>query len=221
FEGKPSVWTGKIIMPLDASMSQEASVVTRQIAGHSMAHDSLLWRTLFPSDVLRIDGRVPVESSAKYLAQMRMNESKELIGVAFSMASEHDTAFQMITELLIGKNRHGLIFPWGQHPKDTSPGRELYIIPLLSSDPVPDYVQLLDSFRLPHSRSCNFLIGVFVLNKGKLNLPIPGAAAAPGLPPPALVPPLAPMPYPNMSIPNAPPQATPIPWSDTSVGAPP
>ena len=49
-----------------------------------MGNDSPLWQTLFPSKELRIDGRVPVEKSAQYLTQVRMNPSKELIAVAFA-----------------------------------------------------------------------------------------------------------------------------------------
>ena len=52
-------------------------------------------------------------------------------------------------------SRHGLVFPWGNRPKEHHPGRELYIIPLLSSDPVPDYMELLDDLRLPKIRLSN------------------------------------------------------------------
>lgn len=82
-------------------------------------------------------------------------------------------------------SRHGLVFPWGQRPKEHYPGRELYIIPLLASEPLPDYMELLDELRLPAKRIRDTLVGIWVLNKGKLAPPpvptqyMPTASAPP------------------------------------------
>ncbi|KAJ7623200.1 hypothetical protein FB45DRAFT_98273 [Roridomyces roridus] len=190
FNAVPQVWTGKINMPLDSTIPQETPVVARQIGGRPLEASSVLWQTLFPSDLLRIDGRVPVDKSAQFLLQTRMNSTKELIAVAFSPASDSSSAgFQILTDFLIAKGRHGLVFPWGTRPKETNPGKELYIIPLLSSDPIPDYMELLDNLRLPAARATNYLVGIWVLNKGKLASPPPAAPA----PAPALAP--VPVPY--------------------------
>ncbi|KAF9497211.1 hypothetical protein BDN71DRAFT_1445288 [Pleurotus eryngii] len=168
----PPVWSGKISMPLDSTIPQETPVVARQVGGRTLVPESPLWKTLFPSDILRIEGRVPVDKSAEYLLQMRMNASKELISAAFSPATEHDTApLQIISDFLIGKGRHGLIFPWGHRPKDHHPGRELYIIPLLSTEPLPEYIELLDDLKLPKVRNTNCLIGIWILQKGRLAPP--------------------------------------------------
>ena len=79
-------------------------MVARQMGGRSIASDSLLWRTLFPSELLRIDGRVPVDKSSQFLLQMRMNSAKELIGVTFSPGSESsDAGFHILTDFLIAK----------------------------------------------------------------------------------------------------------------------
>ncbi|GLB41926.1 putative PHD-finger [Lyophyllum shimeji] len=178
----PAVWTGKINMPLDSTIPQETPVVARQVGGRPLGNDSALWKTLFPSELLRIDGRVPVENSGKFLLQMRMNAAKELIAVAFSPASESsDVGFRILSDFLIAKGRHGLVFPWGNRPKDHHPGRELYIIPLLSDSPLPDYMELLDDLRLPRLRKANLLIGIWVLAKGKL-APPPAPPAAPAIP---------------------------------------
>jgi len=91
-------------MPLDSTIPQETPVVARQIGGRAIQHDSELWKTLFPSELLRIDGRVPVENSSKFLLQMRMNVTKELIAVAFSPASEsNDVGFRILNDFLIAK----------------------------------------------------------------------------------------------------------------------
>ncbi|KAF7985144.1 hypothetical protein HWV62_7704 [Athelia sp. TMB] len=180
---QPHVWAGKISMPLDSTIPQETPVVARQIGGRSLEASSLLWRTLFPADLLRIDGRVPVNASSDYLLQMRMNSTKELIAVALSPTSPADVVgYKTLSDYLVGKSRHGLIFPWGQRPKDIYPGRELYIIPILASEPLPDYMELLDELRLPSTRTSDYLVGIWVLNKGKLApppQPLAGQSPAP------------------------------------------
>ena len=91
-------------MPLDSTVPQETPVVARQIGGRQLGADSLLWRTLFPSNLLRIDGRVPVDKSSQYLLQMRMNSTKELIAVALSPISASDElGCKTLSEYLLGK----------------------------------------------------------------------------------------------------------------------
>lgn len=65
------------------------------------------------------------------------------------------------------------MFPWGTRPKEYHPGRELYMIPLLQTHPLPEFVELLDDLKLPAIRTRDYLIGVWILNKGKL-APPPG-----------------------------------------------
>ncbi|EAU90469.1 hypothetical protein CC1G_00853 [Coprinopsis cinerea okayama7 len=170
----PQVWTGKLSMPLDSSIPQDTPMVARQVAGTTIEPESLLWKTLFPSDHLGIGGRVPIANSSDYLTQMRLNPTKELYAVAFAPASEQDEAsFQALSDFLVAKGRHGLIFPWGQRPKEHHPGKELYIIPLKASEPIPEYMELLDNLKIPKERKRNYLIGIWVLNKGKLAPPPP------------------------------------------------
>ena len=91
-------------MPLDSTIPQETPVVARQLGGRHLEHHSALWKTLFPSDLLRIDGRVPVDNSNKFLLHMRMNTSKELIAVAFSPTSAtSDVGFRILSDVLIAK----------------------------------------------------------------------------------------------------------------------
>lgn len=71
-------------------------------------------------------------------------------------------------------------------------------MPLMQDNPVPEFIELLDNHHLPKERKSNILIGVFILNKGKLAastpppppvIPtIPSATAAPQLPPPSYPP---------------------------------
>ncbi|KAJ7155369.1 hypothetical protein C8R43DRAFT_1065913 [Mycena crocata] len=202
FNALSQVWSGKINMPLDSTIPQETPVVARQIGGRPLESGSVLWKTLFPSELLRIDGRVPVDKSAQFLLQTRMNSTKELIAVAFSPASPSgNVGFQILTDFLIAKGRHGLVFPWGPRPKEHNPGKELYIIPLLSSDSLPDYMELLDNLHLPKIRNSNYLIGIWVLNKGKLAPPPP--------PPVSIIPAHTPAVIPQFNVPTTLPPAAP------------
>ncbi|KAJ4469523.1 transcription factor S-II, central domain-containing protein [Lentinula aciculospora] len=187
FDALPQIWFGKINMPLDSATPQQTPVIGRQMGGNPIAVTSGQWKTLFPSDTLRIDGRVPVENSAKFLLQMRMNPMKELVAVAFAPAPGSDnSAFKIVSEFLINKGRHGLVFPWGNRPKDHHLGKEMYIIPLLSSHPLPDYVELLDDLCLPAIRTTDYLLGIWILNKGRL------ASPPPQINPPAPIPHMSP-----------------------------
>ncbi|KAH8108343.1 hypothetical protein DFH11DRAFT_1691587 [Phellopilus nigrolimitatus] len=176
----PQVWSGEICMPVDNLSSLAPFVICKQIGGRTFEPLSGYWQTLFPSPQARIDGRVPVNTSAQYLVSTRLNPVKELIAVCFTPFSEEDTRFNELIDYLVGKDRHALVFPWGVHPKPTAPGRELYIIPLLQTSPIPEYIELLDDVRLPKDRKSNILLGVFVLNKGKL------VASTPPPPPPPI-----------------------------------
>ncbi|CDO75985.1 hypothetical protein BN946_scf184548.g2 [Trametes cinnabarina] len=190
FEDRAPVWSGTLSMPLDSAIPQEVGVTARQGGGRTLPVDSPLWHTLFPSNELRIDGRVPVEKSAQYLTQVRLNPTKELIAAVFSAAPNSDpSGFHAIKNHLLSKGRHGLIFPWGHNPKSSAPGRELYMVPLLSTDPIPEYMELLDQLQLPPTRNTDYLVGIWVLTKGKLtpppNAPATAAVAPTSLPGPA------------------------------------
>jgi hypothetical protein len=98
-------------MPLDSLVPQETTLIARQIAGRPLAADSPLWQTLFPTDVLRIEGRVPVENAIKYLMQMRFNSTKELYAATFApSSSEGRTDFDAFCSFLITKRYFALSF---------------------------------------------------------------------------------------------------------------
>jgi hypothetical protein len=79
-------------------------VTAKQIGGRSLGADPHLWKTLFPSSNPTIDGRVPVDQSAKYLVQSRLASSKELIAVTLSPTSPEDVqSHEMMFDFLVGK----------------------------------------------------------------------------------------------------------------------
>ena len=94
----------QLSMPLDSAIPQEVAVIARQSGGRTLPIDSPLWQALFPSKELRIDGRVPVEKSAQYLTQVRLNATKELIAAAFSSPPGADSSgFHAVKNHLLSK----------------------------------------------------------------------------------------------------------------------
>jgi hypothetical protein len=84
--------------------THDARLVARQIGGKTLSTDSVLWRTLFPSGTMRVEGRVPTKEAAKFLIQMRMNSTKELYAVAFSPAPQSDeTELKTMNDFLLTK----------------------------------------------------------------------------------------------------------------------
>ncbi|KZS94341.1 hypothetical protein SISNIDRAFT_484570 [Sistotremastrum niveocremeum HHB9708] len=192
YEGLPTIWTGNINMPYDANTTYSPKITARQVGGRHMGVSPEAWNLLFPTNHPTIDGRVPIDQSSKYLIDSRLSTTKELLAVAFSpTAPEHQAAYDQIFDFLVGKNRHGLIFPWGKHPRSDAPGRELYIVPLEPSNTLPEYIDLLDELQLPQVRTEKILVGVWILHKGKLVKPAtppPPPAASQPTPPPSLQP---------------------------------
>lgn len=88
-------------MPLDSAAPQSTTVFAKQIGGRSLGHQSAWWKTLFPLEDLRIDGRVPTKGSEEFLTQVRLNPYRELIAVAFCpVVGETKTDFDALIEYL-------------------------------------------------------------------------------------------------------------------------
>lgn len=191
-ESSPVVWTGDLIMPLDPKPALINKVNVRQVGGRRFGSSPTVWNQLFKSTKAVIDGRVPTDRSTKYLVTTRLNASKELIVVAFETSEGSPEKFTELFDFLINKDRHGLVFPWGAKPSSSAPGKDMYIIPLQASKPLPEFIDLLDHVQIPRKRVKNMLLGVFVLGKGKIVVPTPqpavksveSPAPVPAAPPP-------------------------------------
>lgn len=90
-------------MPVDPSAAWTTTVRARQIGGRSLGDASAVWKRLFTQPTTRIDGRVPVASSTKYLVDTRLNPTKELIAVALTPLSPVDSDFTHLLDFLIMK----------------------------------------------------------------------------------------------------------------------
>ncbi|KAF8586036.1 hypothetical protein K439DRAFT_1001449 [Ramaria rubella] len=168
FEALPVVWSGTLTLP-DAGKSP--AVEARQVGGRPIDLTSSQWQKLFPSHTphhLKVDGRVPVKDSAKYMTQNRMNVTRELIIVALTPTTGR-TDYDEIISFLINRDRHAVVHPWGPNPGPEAPGKELYLIPIMPDEALPDYVEILDLVKFPKQRDDKMLLGVFILNKGKFS----------------------------------------------------
>jgi hypothetical protein len=90
-------------MPVDVTMAWTSAVKARQIGGRSLGTSEAVWQRLFTQPISRIDGRVPVEASNKYLVDTRLNPSKELIAVGVSPLDAADEEFNKLFDFLVGK----------------------------------------------------------------------------------------------------------------------
>ena len=77
----------------------------------------------------------------------------------------------LAVQRLTAHSRHGLVFPWGANPPPSAPGKDLYLLALQASKPLPEFIDLLDHVLIPKQRDENMLLGVFVLSKGKIVVP--------------------------------------------------
>lgn len=197
-------------MPFDPEPALINTVSVKQVGGRPLGISTAVWSALFRSTRAVIDGRVPTDRSTKYLLTTRLNANKELIAVAFEPADHSTQQFTELIKFLVKKeyvilssrrkfapthspfpSRHGLIFPWGQHPPSSAPGKDLYLIPLRPSQPLPEFIELLDHVQIPKRRDKDMLIGVFVLIKGKIVVPPTPVVEKPALAaPPMQQPPL-------------------------------
>jgi len=84
------------------------------------------------------------------------------------------------------------------------------MVPLLQTQALPEFVELLDNLKIPSTRTKDYLLGIWVLNKGKL-APLPGATQ------PIIAPPVAP----QQSASFPPTNASAPPFQNTMFNAPP
>ncbi|KAG9032082.1 hypothetical protein FRB95_001943 [Tulasnella sp. JGI-2019a] len=193
FEALPIVWTGNVQMPVETSSAWMTTVRARQIGGRNLGDSLATWKQLFTHSITRIDGRVAIANATKYLVDIRFNPSKELVAVALSPISPIDTDFNQLFDFLIMKGRYALVFPWANTPPDQIVGKDFYLVPFRPEDPTPEFIELLDDVHLPEQRTGNMLLGVFVLQKGRVAVqtsaspPIP--APRPVDPAPSFIPP--------------------------------
>ncbi|CAE6521143.1 unnamed protein product [Rhizoctonia solani] len=192
-----TIWQAHVGMPSmnDPSRMIQFQSEFKQVAGAPFHDIEANRKSLFPVSLFEIIGRVPTSQAVSYLVSMRLNPTKELFACVLVPNEDDKAAYLELHRILIGKDRYGLVFPWGQDPPLSAPGKELYIAPLLPDHPIPEYLQLLDNVNIPAKRDGPILCGIFVLGKGRVTTldakdiphPTPPPPAS-SVPPPASIP---------------------------------
>lgn len=167
----PSVWTGNV-MTADAGGFAASAV---QVGGRPLSPDGLAWSKLIPTDTMTVVGRLPVKDSTNYLVQSHFAPSRELVllelgpnlkGPPELPSPERVIQHQQnLIEFFTKKGRHAVV---AVHEKVKQAVRDIYLVPLLRQDPLPEFVQLLDDVSIPEAtpRARDMMIAVLVLSKG-------------------------------------------------------
>ncbi|KAF8757608.1 SPOC domain [Rhizoctonia solani] len=165
-----TIWQGRVGMPSTSDPSRMIQFQSefKQVAGAPFHDIEANRQSLFPVPLFEIIGRVPTTQATNYLVSMRLNPTKELFACILCPREDDKGAYLELHQTLLGKDRYGLIFPWGQDPPLSAPGKELYIAPLLPEHPIPEYIQLLDNVNIPARREGPVFCGIFVLSKGRV-----------------------------------------------------
>ncbi|WVF67639.1 hypothetical protein IAT40_002397 [Kwoniella sp. CBS 6097] len=193
FEAKPVVWSGGIVNP--ANPSTFIPPMSLRVVCKAPALD---YSILLPRRTIEITGRVPTKDSLQFLSDSRLNPTKELVTVVFTLDAkandEEATTWEEMIAYHIGRDRHAIYLPYGNKGRVPPGGaKELYMIPLRPSDPSPDITDLIDGYSLPATgRTSSVFLGVFVSNKASPQpAPVPAPSnrsaipvAAPGPTPP-------------------------------------
>lgn len=161
-------------MPLVAQFQAQA----RFIAGPLSVTD-LPWSSILPSTLL-IDGRIPVDTTTKYLAAQRSSASKDLIAIQLdaddpTQRAQHEKLFRYFFE----RQRFGVLTVHSAAVKDA------YLVPLAAEQEIPDIIESMEMHDIPRVRTEAYLIVIMVIQK---NIPMDVKKSPPSVPVPPVIP---------------------------------
>jgi len=134
------------------------SAQARFVAGpHSVTE--LPWSKILPTN-LAIDGRIPVDTTTKYLAAQRTSATKHLIAIQIDPADPsqrdmHRKLFQYFHD----RHRYGVLQIQSNIVKDA------YLIPLAKDAPMPAQIESMDRHEIPVKRTEQSLLAILVIHK--------------------------------------------------------
>ncbi|OAV96009.1 hypothetical protein PTTG_26495 [Puccinia triticina 1-1 BBBD Race 1] len=170
---QPSVWTGNV-MTVDAGGFAACAI---QVGGRPLSPDGVTWSKLIPTDTMAVVGRLPVKDSTNYLVQSHFAPSREVVLLELKpnlngppelpnpeRVLQHQ---QNLIEFFTKKGRHAVV---AVNDKVKQAVRDIYLVPVLRQDPLPEFVQLLDDVSIPEStpRARDMMLAVMVLSKGAI-----------------------------------------------------
>jgi hypothetical protein len=154
----PPVWSGTLSMPSVANFSAQA----RFVGGpHSVT--TLPWSTILPPHLV-IDGRIPIDTTTKYLEAQRVSSTKDMIVIQLEPAEEsHREMQRKLYQYFHDRQRYGVLQIQSNLVKDA------YLIPLSAEEQIPLQIELMESHEIPRSRTEPTLLAILVIQK---NIPI-------------------------------------------------
>jgi hypothetical protein len=154
----PPVWSGTLTMTSVANFSAQA----RFVGGpHSIT--TLPWSTILPPHLV-IDGRIPIDSTTKYLEAQRVSSTKDLIVIQLEPAEEsHREMQRKLYQYFHDRQRYGVLQIQSNIVKDA------YLIPLSAEEQIPLQIELMESHEIPRSRTEPTLLAILVIQK---NIPV-------------------------------------------------
>ena len=176
----PPIWSGDIAMPSVAHFSAQA----RFVGGPHSVTD-LPWSNILPQHLV-IDGRIPIETTTKYLDAQRSSSTKNVIAIQLDAAEDsHKEMHNKLYQYFHDRQRYGVLQIQSNIVKDA------YLVPLAPSQPIPDQIELMDSHDIPRTRTEPYLLAILVIQKSipheLLKSPAtfsPGITAPPATSPP-------------------------------------
>ena len=183
------VWRGDVLMPDEGGYPS----VAVQVAGRALGSAEELWKSILPTSMF-MAGRIESKTALDYLVQCAFASSRELVVIALlpdlegptashpdRPTAESGTAKQNhLIQFLSNRKRFGVCPPSDQLKRVV---KDIYVVPLLAKEPLPEYIELLDQHALGESgeRDTDLLLAVMVMVKGAVQ---PGAVLPPSNPTP-------------------------------------
>lgn len=166
----PPIWKGDLSMPLVAQFHAQAHFI-----GGPFTITNLPWSQLL-APALLIDGRIPIETTNKYLEAQRVSASKDIIALQLEPAdegarAEHEKLFRYFED----RQRWGVLTCHSPLVKDA------YVVPLSAGAGIPDVVEAMDTHEIPRTRTEPYLIAILVIQK---NIPVEAKQPSPPAPAP-------------------------------------
>jgi Transcription factor S-II (TFIIS), central domain/SPOC domain/PhD finger domain len=166
------LWSGSLSMPSVAQFSAQAHFLGPSI--------DLAWQKIFPTNML-IDGRIPIDTTKKYLSAQRTSSTKQVVAVRLDPADSTQEAMHgKLFRYFHDRQRYGVLQMHSPMVKDA------YLIPLATDEPVPLDILPLDS-TIPSPREEQLLLAVLVIHKSLAEHHSPQVQMSPSLPLPSAI----------------------------------
>jgi hypothetical protein len=154
------VWRGNVIMESVAKFSATA----KHVAGADLPSKHP-WAQIISKD-LKVAGRIVQEKANEYLCSLRYSPPTDVVVVAITATGGPDTdGFKALFDYFHSKSRYGVLAN-----KGTGNIRDTYLIPLAPSPSrLPDFIDNLESHKVPENRTENMLLVTLVIRNNDWN----------------------------------------------------